>query len=62
MLTMFTGVSLEYEVELVLLADDVRGVSLTGEQGARRLGWDTYLVAGPQTNNRSDVRYEICAL
>lgn len=62
LVNMFTGVSLEYEVELVLLAADVRGVSLTAEPCGRRLGWDTYLVAGPQTNNRRDVRYEICAL
>lgn len=60
MVNMFTGVSLEYEVELVLLAADVRGVSLTAEPCGRRLGWDAYLVAGPQTNNRRDVRYEIC--
>ena len=62
MVNMFTGVSLEYEVELVLLAADVRGVSLAEEARGRRLGWDTYLVAGPQANHRRDVRYEICAL
>lgn len=61
MLTMFTGVSLEYEVELVLLAAHVRGISLDAESGNRRLGWDTYLVAGPQDHDRCDVRYEICA-
>jgi type VI secretion system protein ImpH len=62
MLTMFTGVSLEYEVELVLRAADVREVSLAGERHAGRLGWDTYLVTGPQAQDRSDVRYEIHAM
>jgi type VI secretion system protein ImpH len=62
MLTMFTGVSLEYEVELVLRAADVREVSLAGERHAGRLGWDTYLVTGPQTQDRNDVRYEIHAM
>lgn len=61
MVNLFTGVSLEYEVELVLLAAHVQGVTLGREQGGRRLGWDTYLVAGPQTNDRRDVRYEINA-
>jgi type VI secretion system protein ImpH len=59
MLGMFTGVSLEYEVELVLLAKHVHGVSLAEESMGRSLGWDTYLVAGPQLNDRRDVRYEI---
>ncbi|NML60757.1 type VI secretion system baseplate subunit TssG [Massilia sp. RP-1-19] len=62
MVNMFTGVSLEYEVELVLLAAEVRGVSLTEEPRGRRLGWDTYMVAGPQADDRRDVRYQICAL
>jgi type VI secretion system protein ImpH len=57
MLTMFTGLSLEYEVELVLLAADVRNLRLEGDQG--RLGWDAYLVEGLQTEDRRDVRYEL---
>ncbi len=57
MLAMFTGLSLEYEVELVLLAADVRNVRLAGEEG--RLGWDAYLVEGLQTEDRRDVRYEL---
>jgi type VI secretion system protein ImpH len=62
MLAMFTGVSLEYEVQLVLCAADVLGVSLDGERSGGRLGWDSYLVTGAQTQDRSDVRYEIHAL
>jgi type VI secretion system protein ImpH len=57
MLAMFTGLSLEYEVELVLLAADVRNVRLAGDEG--RLGWDAYLVEGLQTEDRRDVRYEL---
>lgn len=57
MLAMFTGLSLEYEVELVLLAADVRNVRLEGDDG--RLGWDAYLVEGLQAEDRRDVRYEL---
>jgi type VI secretion system protein ImpH len=60
MLMMFTGLSLEYEIELVLRAADVRGVTLAeGKFG--RLGWDAYLVSGPQVQDRHDVRYELHA-
>ena len=60
MVTMFTGLSLEYEVQLVLRAADVRGVTLgAGKTG--RLGWDGFLVDGPQRQDRADVRYEIHA-
>jgi type VI secretion system protein ImpH len=62
MLTMFTGVTLEYEVELVLRAADVQGVSLDEERKVGRLGWDAYLVSGQQAQDRNDVRYEIHAL
>jgi type VI secretion system protein ImpH len=58
MLAMFTGVSLEYEVELVLSAAGMRCASLDDGQ-ACRLGWDAYLVTGPQTQDRNDVRYGI---
>jgi type VI secretion system protein ImpH len=62
MLTMFFGVSLEYEVQLVLRAADVQCASLAGERTGGRLGWDTYLVTGAQAEDRSDVRYDIHAL
>jgi type VI secretion system protein ImpH len=62
MVTMFTGLSLEYEVQLVLRADEVRGSTLSGQRTAGgRLGWDGFLVDGPQTQHRADVRYEIHA-
>ncbi len=62
MLTMFTGVTLEYEVQLVLAAPDVEGAVLSDDRPSGRLGWDTFLVTGPQTEDRNDVRYEIHAL
>lgn len=61
MLTMFTGLSLEYEVQLVLRAQDVRGVALGNAGSGGRLGWDGFMVEGPQHQDRADVRYEIHA-
>jgi type VI secretion system protein ImpH len=57
MLTMFTGVTIEYEVQLILAAADVHGASLEEVRSTGRLGWDSFLVTGPQTEDRSDVRY-----
>jgi type VI secretion system protein ImpH len=62
LLTLFTGVTLEYEVELVLRAADVREVTLTDGSTIGRLGWDAYLVEGEQERNRRDVRYELHTL
>jgi type VI secretion system protein ImpH len=62
MLTMFTGLSLEYEVQLLLRAADVQGACLDEERIGGRLGWDSFLVDGPQAHDRGDVRYEIHAL
>ncbi|MES2017635.1 MAG: type VI secretion system baseplate subunit TssG [Pseudomonadota bacterium] len=62
MLTMFTGVALEYEVQLILAAAGVVSASLAEHRSGGRLGWDTFLVSAPQTEDRKDVRYEIHAL
>ncbi|WP_444843878.1 type VI secretion system baseplate subunit TssG [Duganella caerulea] len=59
MLTMFTGLSLEYEVQLVLRAADVQGARLEDDRVGGRLGWDSFLVTDAQTQDRADVRYEI---
>ncbi|GAB3454645.1 type VI secretion system baseplate subunit TssG [Massilia terrae] len=56
MLSMFTGAALEYEVEVVLRAAEVRNAALRQGEGGR-LGWDAFLVRGPQTQDRRDVRY-----
>lgn len=62
MLTMFTGLCLEYEVQLVLRAADVRGTSLAPQRSGGRLGWDSFLITGGQSQDRADVRYDIHAL
>lgn len=61
LLTMFTGLTLEYEVELVLCAADVRGISLASQREGGRLGWDTFLGDSAGACDRTDVRYEIHA-
>jgi type VI secretion system protein ImpH len=63
MLTLFSGVSLEYEVNLRLQQADVQGCSLDSQRGATlgRLGWDTFLQTKPANDDRADVRYDIHA-
>jgi type VI secretion system protein ImpH len=58
LLSLFTGLTLEYDIELVLRAADVSSVTL-GDDDAGRLGWNAYLVDAPQTQDRRDVCYEI---
>jgi type VI secretion system protein ImpH len=60
LLTQLTGVSLEYEVRLQLKAADVRPVRLGGTLGPR-LGWETYLVTRPATQDRCDAGYDLLA-
>lgn len=62
-LTMLTGVSLEFEINLVLQADVIEGSSLASDrpQTAGRLGWDTYLQTRPSAVDRCDVSYDIQA-
>ncbi len=62
MLTMFTGVALEYEVQLILRGADVQGASLAEPRTSGRLGWDTFLLTGSPGEDRGDVRYDIHAL
>ncbi|MCW7537709.1 type VI secretion system baseplate subunit TssG [Aquabacterium sp. A7-Y] len=67
LLTLLTGVCLEYEVRLTLRKEDVAGVTLSsrgfderrGAQG--RLGWDSFLQTRPSARDRDDVGYEIHA-
>jgi type VI secretion system protein ImpH len=61
-LTMLTGTALEYEVQLVLRAEDVRGTQLAGAgpgDGMGRLGWDSYVLSRPSAEARGDVRYRV---
>lgn len=63
LLTLLSGVSLEYEINLTLRADAVASSSLTSNRSplAGRLGWDTYVQTRPTENDRCDVRYDIHA-
>jgi type VI secretion system protein ImpH len=62
LLTMMTGVTLEYEVRLALRAQDVRGVSLGGSEGGARLGWDGFLATRAANEDRADAGYDIHAI
>ncbi|KRG67247.1 type VI secretion protein [Stenotrophomonas terrae] len=58
-LSLLTGGTLEYEVRLVLRAEDVQGSALGN--GAR-LGWDSYMCTRGQTDARDDTTYGIHTL
>lgn len=60
LLTLFTGVSLEYEVRLTLRADEVQPATLD-ERSAPRLGWDGFLITRPADADRSDAGYDLHA-
>src|SRR5690606_7884789 len=60
-LTLLTGSCLEYEVRLVLNAEDVRGAGIGAGHGAR-LGWDSYVSTRPSATARSDAGYGIHTL
>ena len=60
-LTLLTGSCLEYEVRLVLKAEDVRGAGIGAGHGAR-LGWDSYVSTRPSATARSDAGYGIHTL
>ena len=63
LLTLLSGVSLEYEINLTLRADAVASSSLASNRSplAGRLGWDTYVQTRPTPHDRCDVRYDIHA-
>ncbi|ALN55811.1 type VI secretion protein, VC_A0111 family [Lysobacter enzymogenes] len=60
-LNLLAGSTLEYEVRLVLRAQDVQGVRMD-EQGGARLGWDSYLCSRPSEIDRADTRYHLQTL
>jgi type VI secretion system protein ImpH len=57
-LTLMTGSCLEYEIRLVLKAENVRPASIGGS-GSARLGWDSFLCSQPATEPRSDTCYTL---
>lgn len=62
LLTLFTGVCLEYEVQLVLRSSEVVGASLLSQRIGGRLGADLFLTTRPEMRDRSDVVYRVHAL
>lgn len=62
LLTMFSGLTLEYEIELVLLAAAVQPLCLDSARSGGRLGWDSFLGESAGADDRRDVRYSIHAL
>lgn len=61
LLTLFTGVTLEYEVKLALKATDVSPATLDPGFGPR-LGWDGFLITKPATSDRSDAGFHVHAI
>jgi type VI secretion system protein ImpH len=63
LLTLLNGVSLEFEVNLLLAREDVRSGALDSSRAPTqaRLGWDTFLQTRPANEDRADVRYDIHA-
>lgn len=59
LLEMFTGPSVEYEVELILHEEEVQGVTLSEHASSGRLGWDTFMTASGSNGPRNDVHYLI---
>lgn len=59
MVTLLTGLSLEYEVKLILRAEDVSGVHLRQDRDDGRLGWDAFLCSRPERQQRTDASYQI---
>jgi type VI secretion system protein ImpH len=61
LLTLLSGASLEYEVNLRLKAQAVQGATLDSRRSALagRLGWDLYVQTRPANEDRCDVRYDL---
>lgn len=59
MLKMLVGLTMEFEVQLILRAEDVGNCDLSDHRSSGRLGWDTFLTTKKQTLNRSDARYTL---
>lgn len=62
LLALLTGVTLEYEVRLSLRREAVQGATLAGGVRDAQLGWDSFLVTQPETQDRHDAGYDLLAL
>lgn len=55
-LTLLTGKQLEYEIRLLLRAEDIKGCEISAPGGSR-LGWNSYLSTQPEQEARGDFHY-----
>lgn len=62
LLMMFTQHEFEYEIQLILAAQYVESNQLGTNPNNGRLGWDTFLLTQPTTQDRSDISYTINAI
>jgi type VI secretion system protein ImpH len=60
LLTLLTGISLEYEIRLMLRAEDVQCAQLGGACPAA-LGWESFLVTQTVKQDRADAGYDLHA-
>jgi len=58
MLGLLAGVTVEYEVRLILAKEEVRSVTLDEPLGSH-LGWDSFLATRDAQQDRSDTSYEL---
>ena len=61
LLALLTGVTLEYEVRLVLQGIDVKPARFSKAEGPL-LGWDSFLVGQPGLQDRADAGYDLLAI
>lgn len=62
MLKILVGVTLEFEIQLILHADDVQGCDLRTQRTSGRLGLDTFVATQKVRQHRHDVRYTMNAM
>lgn len=62
LLMLLTHHEFEYEIQLILAACHVKGNQLGSDERQGRLGWDTFLVSQPATEDRHDICYTINAI
>lgn len=60
LLSLLTGVSLEYEIRLQLRASDVQPARL-GSAQPPALGWESFLITQPVAQDRADLGYDLYA-
>ncbi|MFA5172479.1 MAG: type VI secretion system baseplate subunit TssG [Sulfuriferula sp.] len=59
LLMLLTHHEFEYEIQLILAAPYIQGNRLGSQAGNGRLGWDTFLISQPATEDRCDICYII---